>query len=63
MLIRQRLLGDEKTVDRRVYLNSPLSVQVITPRLHDYDLCHAMKVIDAAIRKDRGGSAPHRAML
>ncbi|KAL1981638.1 hypothetical protein VTN96DRAFT_2352 [Rasamsonia emersonii] len=50
---RNRELWDEKTVDRRVYLNSPLSVQVITPKQHDYDLIRAMEVIDKAIRGER----------
>lgn len=43
--------GDEKLVDRRVYLDSPLSVQVITPRLHDYELYTAMGVIDRAVKE------------
>lgn len=43
--------GNEKSVDRRVYLDSPLSVQVITPKLRDQDLVQAMKVIDDAISK------------
>ena len=43
--------GNEKTVDRRVYLDSPLSVQVITPKLHDQDLVQAMRVVDDAVSK------------
>lgn len=42
--------GNESTVDRRVYLDSPLSIQVVAPRLHDYELCRAMDIIDRAIR-------------
>jgi hypothetical protein len=57
------IAGDEKTVDRRVYLNSSLSIQVITPRLHDYDLCHAMKVNDDAIRKDQEDPVSRKAIL
>lgn len=53
-LIEVKLLtvfsGDEKTVDRRVYLGSPLSVQVVTPKQHDYQLCQAMEIIDNAVR-------------
>ncbi|KAE8147479.1 amidase signature domain-containing protein [Aspergillus avenaceus] len=45
-----RLLWDEKTVDRRVYLDSPLSIQVITPKQHDYELFRAMEIIDRAVR-------------
>lgn len=42
--------GNEKTVDRRVYLDSPLSVQVITPKQHDYELMRAMEIVDRAVR-------------
>ncbi|CAL5866789.1 uncharacterized protein PFLUO_LOCUS999 [Penicillium psychrofluorescens] len=45
-----RLLWNEKTVDRRVYLDSPLSVQVITPKQHDYDLLRAMEIVDRAVQ-------------
>ncbi|KAJ5162623.1 Amidase [Penicillium coprophilum] len=48
-----RQLWDEKTVDRRVYLGSPLSVQVIAPKQHDYQLFQAMEIIDRAVQ---GGS-------
>lgn len=44
------ILGNEKTVDRRVYLNSPLSVQVVTPKQRDYELFQAMEIIDRAIQ-------------
>jgi hypothetical protein len=42
--------GDEKTVDRRVYLGSPLSVQVVTPKQHDYQLFQAMEIVDRAVQ-------------
>ncbi|PWY91997.1 amidase, partial [Aspergillus heteromorphus CBS 117.55] len=45
-----RKLWTENTVDRRVYLDSPLSVQVITPKQHDYELYRAMQIVDEAIR-------------
>lgn len=47
--------GDEKTVDRRVYLGSPLSVQVVTPKQHDYQLFQAMEIVDRAVQ-GHGGS-------
>ncbi|KAL2820686.1 fatty-acid amide hydrolase [Aspergillus granulosus] len=50
---KNRELWNEKTVDRTVYLGSPLSVQVITPRQHDYALYQAMELIDRAIQTDR----------
>ncbi|KAJ5285119.1 hypothetical protein N7524_000425 [Penicillium chrysogenum] len=45
-----RQLWDEKTVDRRVYLGSPLSVQVVAPKQHDYQLFQAMEIVDRAVR-------------
>ncbi|KAB8079521.1 alpha-glucosidase [Aspergillus leporis] len=49
-----RLLWNEKTVDRRVYLGSPLSIQVITPKQRDYELFRAMEIIDQAVRTSEG---------
>lgn len=42
--------GNEKTVDRKVYLDSPLSVQVVTPKQHDHELFRAMEIIDRAVQ-------------
>ncbi|PGH15936.1 hypothetical protein AJ79_02103 [Helicocarpus griseus UAMH5409] len=50
---RNRELWNSQTVDRRVYLDSPLSIQVITPRLHDHDLFRAMSIIDGAVRNEQ----------
>ncbi|RAH80939.1 putative general amidase [Aspergillus japonicus CBS 114.51] len=47
-----RPLWNQKTVDRRVYLGSPLSVQVITPKQRDYELLQAMELIDRVVRGD-----------
>jgi hypothetical protein len=57
MLLTTYDTGDEKTVDRRVYLDSPLSVQVVTPKQHDYELFQAMEIIDRAVQ-GRVGSTP-----
>jgi hypothetical protein len=46
--------GDEKTIDRNVYLNSKLSIQVIAPRLQDRRLYQAMSFIDNVLQN--GGS-------
>ena len=46
---RNRQLWDERTVDRKVYLGTPLSVQVVTPRLEDQRLIEAMRIVDAAV--------------
>jgi Asp-tRNA(Asn)/Glu-tRNA(Gln) amidotransferase A subunit family amidase len=51
---RNRLLWTE--VDREVYLGSPLSVQVVAPRLQERTLYSAMAVIDEALKKQFGGS-------
>lgn len=42
-------------MDRRVYLGSPLSVQVVTPKQHDYQLFQAMELVDRAVQ---GGTSP-----
>ncbi|EED21246.1 general amidase, putative [Talaromyces stipitatus ATCC 10500] len=49
--------------DRSVYLNSPLSVQVVTPKLHDYELCQAMSIIDSTLKDHYGQKEGNRAML
>ncbi|KAJ5082714.1 hypothetical protein N7532_011757 [Penicillium argentinense] len=49
-----RQLWNEKTVDRRVYLDSPLSVQVVTPKQHDYQLFQAMEIVDRAVQGNSG---------
>lgn len=41
-------------MDRRVYLDSPLSVQVITPKQHDHGLFRAMEIIDRAAQAWQG---------
>jgi len=52
---RNRELWDEQKVDRRVYLGTPLSIQVVVPRLEDEKLAHVMATVDLALR--RGGPA------
>ncbi|ETN46021.1 uncharacterized protein HMPREF1541_00204 [Cyphellophora europaea CBS 101466] len=47
---RCRELWDEKTVDRKVYLGTALSVQVVVPRLEDDRLAKVMSLIDGVIR-------------
>lgn len=46
---RNRQLGDESTVDRHVYLGTPMCVQVVVPRLEDQRLVKIMKIVDAAV--------------
>lgn len=36
--------------DRRVYLDSPLGVQVVTPKQRDYELFQAMEIVDRAVQ-------------
>lgn len=52
--------GNQKTVDRRVYVDSPLSIQVVTPKRHDYELFRAMKIIDRALRRHIGEESRDR---
>lgn len=47
---RNRQLWDEKITDRRVYLGTPLSIQVVTPRLHDFELCQIMNLMERALK-------------
>ena len=52
---KSRELWDEKTVDRRVYLGTKLSVQVVVPRLEDDRLAKVMTLIDAVVRGEGAG--------
>lgn len=45
-----RVLWDEKTVNRKVYLGTPLSVQVVVPRLEDERLGRIMALIDGVVK-------------
>ncbi|OBR02633.1 Amidase [Colletotrichum higginsianum IMI 349063] len=53
---RNRELWDESKIDRRVYLGTPLSVQVVVPRLQDDRLVDVMGCVDAACKR-KGGNA------
>jgi amidase len=48
-------LGDEKTIDRKVYLNTKLSVQVVAPKLQERRLYHAMAHIDNVLQNGAVG--------
>ncbi|TPX12803.1 uncharacterized protein E0L32_006683 [Thyridium curvatum] len=45
-----RELWDEKSVNRKVYLGTPLSVQVVVPRLEDEKLVRIMELIDKVVK-------------
>ncbi|KAL0933472.1 general amidase [Colletotrichum truncatum] len=47
---RARDLWDETKIDRRLYLGTPLSVQVVVPRLRDEKLVEVMGWVDEACR-------------
>jgi hypothetical protein len=49
-------IGDKKTIDRRVYLNTPLSIQVVTPKLQERRLVQAMAIIDEVLKPGRESS-------
>lgn len=59
---RNRELWDEAKLDRRVYLGTPLSVQVVVPRLQDEKLVEVMGWVDAACR-GKGDAAATKARL
>ena len=44
-----RELWDPATIDRKVYLGSPLCVQVVAPRLQERRLYRAMQAVDQAV--------------
>ena len=50
---KTRELWDESKMDRRVYLGTKLSIQVVTPRLEDEQLAKVMSLIDGVL-KDQG---------
>ncbi|PMD63931.1 general amidase-like protein [Hyaloscypha bicolor E] len=52
-----RELWDEKTVDRRIYLNTTLSVQVVAPKLQERRLYQAMSLIDSILQMKSIGRA------
>ena len=43
-------LGNTRTINRNAYLGSPLSIQVVGPRLQEKHLWNAMMAIEDAIR-------------
>jgi amidase len=47
------IIGDKKTIDRNVYLNTTLSVQVVAPKLQERRLYQAMKLIDDVLETSR----------
>jgi len=46
--------GDEKTMDRKVYMNTTLSIQVVAPKLQERKLYQAMKLIDEVLHGSVG---------
>ncbi|RVX72039.1 hypothetical protein B0A52_04637 [Exophiala mesophila] len=53
-----RELWDESKIDRRVYLDTPLSVQVVVPRLQDEKLIEVMAWVDAVLKGNDGAIMP-----
>ncbi|KIX07995.1 uncharacterized protein Z518_02649 [Rhinocladiella mackenziei CBS 650.93] len=60
---KNRELWDEGKIDRRVYLGTPLSVQVVVPRLMDEKLVDAMRWIDESVKLDGESGSSVRARL
>ncbi|KAJ6145322.1 hypothetical protein N7470_009217 [Penicillium chermesinum] len=55
---KNRLLWMKSQSTERVYLDSPLSVQVVTPKQRDYELFRAMEIIDRAVQGQKLASPP-----
>lgn len=55
---RNRELWDEVKIDRKIYLGTPLSIQVVVPRLQDEKLVEVMGYIDNACRRGKGSIYP-----
>lgn len=47
--------GTKDTIDRRVYLNTTLSVQVVAPKLQERRLYQAMEIVDSALKAHAHG--------
>jgi len=47
--------GMKNTIDRKVYLNTTLSVQVVAPKLQERRLYQAMEIVDRALKSQAGG--------
>ena len=60
---RTRQLWDRKTVDRRIYLDSPLSVQVVAPRLQERRLWQAMDIVDRVVKRQTSTQKTTKAKL
>jgi Asp-tRNA(Asn)/Glu-tRNA(Gln) amidotransferase A subunit family amidase len=45
---KNRELWDESKMDRRVYLGTQLSVQIVVPRLQEEKLCQVMSLVESA---------------
>lgn len=49
-------IGDETKIDRKIYLGSPLSIQVVAPKLQEYRLFRAMEIIDKVLHPESGST-------
>lgn len=47
-------IGDKKTIDRNIYLNTNIPIQVVVPKLQERRLLQAMAFIDDILNKDSG---------
>lgn len=55
---RNRELWGEKTMDRKLYVGSTLSIQVVAPRLQERRLMEGMKIIDRVLKEATGEADP-----
>jgi amidase len=56
-------IGDSKTVNREMYLDTALSIQVVTPKLQERRLLQAMALIDGVVSRDKGPASPRETRL
>jgi hypothetical protein len=42
--------GDETTIDRRVYLGTPLAIQIVAPKLQERRLYKSMQIVERVIQ-------------
>lgn len=43
------IIGDSKTIDRNIYLDTSLCIQVVAPKLQERRLYQAMQVVDSIV--------------
>jgi amidase len=50
-------IGTKNTINRRIYLNTTISIQVVAPKLQERRLYQAMEIVDRALKSQAGRQA------